>query len=227
MVSDNGYEEVAVHVPPEFNSVNVTLGLVIVFVFTAQCSVVNSVPSVSRAPAPMTNPSGKAKVTLDPELSVFVGVNPTVHVVAVACAWTLEPLKLTEVATDPALMITADEGLVVAVSSEVFTVKPAAAYVLAAGLMSPAMVMEAAVPPASAQLPVMVNVITLETVVPVVPLQAPLKPETEVTTGDAGTVNADGKAIEIVSPAERAPLDDVEYPTVHALVAPALPGLPV
>jgi hypothetical protein len=30
MVSDNGYDEVAVHAPPVFNSVNVTLGLVIV-----------------------------------------------------------------------------------------------------------------------------------------------------------------------------------------------------
>lgn len=68
---------------------------------------------------------------------------------------------------------------------------------------------------------------TFETVVPVVPLHEPLKPATEEMTGDAGTVNADGKAIEIVSPDESAPLDDVENPTVHALVAPALPGLPV
>jgi hypothetical protein len=74
----------------------------------------------------MTNPCGRAKVTLEPELSVFVGVKPTVHVVAVAWATTLEPLKLSEVTTDPELMITADGGLVVVVSSEVFTVKPAA-----------------------------------------------------------------------------------------------------
>lgn len=127
IVSDNGYAEVALHPPPEFESVNFTLGLVIVVAFKPQCSFENSDPRVRTAPAPITNPDGSAKVTLDPEPREFVGVNPTVHVVPVACATTLEPLKLTEVTTDPALIVTADGGLVGVGSSDVFTIKPVAA----------------------------------------------------------------------------------------------------
>jgi len=70
-------------------------------------------------------------------------------------------------------------------------------------------------------------VTTLLVIVAVVATHVPPKPDPNVTVGDAGTLKDPGTAIEIVSPAERAPPDEVEKPAVQLATDPALEGDPV
>jgi hypothetical protein len=94
-------------------------------------------------------------------------------------------------------------------------------------LVTPSTVIVAAVELARVQVPASVTVTTLLVVVAVVVTHVPAKPDPYVTVGDAGTVKDPGKAIEMVSPAERAPPDEVEKPCVQLATDPALEGDPV
>ena len=68
----------------------------------------------------------------------------------------------------------------------------------------------------------------MATVDPVVVLvQVPVKEPPNVTLGVAGTVKADGKAMETVSPAARAPPDEAVKLAVHELVEWAVAGDPL
>jgi len=81
---------------------------------------------------------------------------------------------------------------------------------------------------ANVQVPLSVTVTTLATVEPVVVLvQVPAKEPPNVTLGDAGTLKANGKAMEIVSPAARAPPDEAVKLAVHELVEWAVAGAPL
>jgi len=92
----------------------------------------------------------------------------------------------------------------------------------AAGLVRPTTVTVADVDAARTHVPLSVMVTTLEELAPVVvPEHVPVKPEAKVTLGDAGTVNADGKAIEMVSPDASWPFPEDLKPTVQVDVARA------
>jgi hypothetical protein len=119
-------------------------------------------------------------------------------------------------------MSIAAAGLAATVSVVDLTVKPDAAYVPADGFVTPAIVNEPAVLPASAHAPPLSaswTVTVVDTVVAVA--EQFTNPEGRVIVGVAGTVNPAGKTTVIASPRSIEPVALVVSPTVQVAVAPA------
>ena len=151
-------------------------------------------------------------------------VKPTLQVDEAWAAFDPGP-KETAVGAVAAAMTTLEAGLAALVSSEVATLKVVLVSVLAAGLVIPAMVSEAAVLLFTAHdAPTKVTVTTpLDELAVAVQL---VKPVPKVTVGVAGTVRPELKVAVMVLPAASAPLAEVVKPTVHVDVAPAVWGEP-
>jgi hypothetical protein len=119
-------------------------------------------------------------------------------------------------------MSIAAAGLAAAASRVVLTVNPDAAYVPAAGFVTPAMVSEPAALAASAHVPAL-SLMSIVTVVPepVAVAEQFAKPLGSVMVGDAVIVKPAGKTTVIVSAASSAPLGLAVKPTVQVAAAAA------
>jgi hypothetical protein len=185
---------------------------------------------------PPVNATVGAAGTVKPELNAIVIVSParsapealdlklTVHVdrAPPVCG---APLKVTALTAVAAAIVTAEAGFAARVSPLVATENVFAAYVDAAGSVSPFTVNVAAVLPASAHdAPASVTVT-------VVPEPEPLAVQFEkapprLIVGVAGTVKPPLKTTVTVLPAARPPLELVVKPTVQSERAPPVCGDP-
>jgi hypothetical protein len=189
---------------------------------------VNPLVSVIAGEAGTTKPAANVAVTVSPAPSapVELEVKPAVQVERAppVCG---EPPKVTPVGLVAGQIVTF-EVYATAVSLLVLTLKVAPNKVLLAGLVIPAIVSVAAVPPASEHDPPLSASVIVTVVDEVEPVaEQLLKPLAGVIAGAAGIVKAELKTTVIVEPLVRAPAGVGVKPTVQVERAPPVCGEPL
>jgi hypothetical protein len=146
------------------------------------------------------------------------GVKPTSHESATAAAVVVGTNVTFVSEAAPAVNVTVSDGLTALVSTDVARVKPPGWNVWAEGFVKPPSVKTIGVDvDVCEQVPFSVMITVWLVVEPVIPEQAPVKPETAVKAGDAGTLSPEGKTTVMVDAAVNVPLDDDVKPMVQVV----------